>query len=98
MARSEDLWKLALKARRKHHARFEKAEREGRLEEEYRLYNAELHKKWDGILEFAPLPPPYPGTLRLISPPRKPKKGVTAAARPRRGASPSPKKRKKNPE
>ncbi len=84
---ANSLWKLALKARRKHHARFEKAEREGRLEEECRLYNAELRKKYGGIFEFEPVPPPYPGTLRIVT------------SRPRNGTrTPSPKKRKKNPE
>ncbi len=84
MARPEDLWKLALKARRQYHARFEKAEREGRLEEEFRLYDAELRKKWGGIFKFAPMPPPYPGTLRLVPPARKPKRSASAASSPKK--------------
>ncbi len=87
MARSADpAWERVLKVRRKIHARFEKAKREGRLEEECRLYDEETRKKWGGILEFEPLPPPYPGTLRIVP------------SRPRNGARTPARRRKKNPE
>ena len=72
MARaSVSAWDKALKARWQSHARFEKAKREGRMEEEGRLYDEETRKKWEGTFEFAPMPPPYPGTLRLVPPTRK---------------------------